>query len=453
MPSASKIHDLRSYIALLESQGELARVKQPVSLKYELANIGAALERRQGPAPLFERVKECENQTVFSSGVAVPRRAALALGSAMDAVNAVMERAMDPAHGLPPRRVDDAPWKRNVVTGPAVDIGTLPIPIHAAHDGGPFITAGITVSRDPDDQTRANLGYNRYQVLGPHTFGMNIIEWRDVGLFLSKAEKQDQPLPVAIAVGLDPAIMIAAGVRSPEDELRIAGALRGEPVEVARGVTVDLDIPAHAEWVIEGYIPPHVRRAEGPLAEFHGYYGELWNSPTFEVTAICHRDDAIWQTIIPGWAEHIYIGNVLPREPMIMKYVKHIAPTVKAVHIPPCANGFMVIVQLEKDNPGQPRNAAMAVFAAHMNPRVCVVVDPDIDIYDPADVTWALINRVDWGRDIFTVPGAQNHQMDWACDNRGVGTKAGIDATYKRERRDYIARVSYPPVDLAKYLS
>jgi len=448
-----RIHDLRSFLAVLEAAGELARISTPVSLTHELANVAATLERRQGAAPLFECLAEFPEHKVFSSAVATQKRSALALGTTPDKVNMVMEYALDPANGIPPRRVDDAAWKKHVLTGDQIDLSKLPIPKHAAGDGGPFITGGVTVSNDPDDRTRGNLGYNRFQVLGPRTFGMNINEWRDVGRFFSKMERQDKPLPCAIAIGLDPALMIAAGVKYPSDELLIAGAIRGEPVEVSRGVTVDVDIPAHAEWVIEGFIPPNIRRGEGPLAEFHGYYGELWQSPTFEVTAICHRENPIWQTIIPGWSEHIYIGNVLPREPMIYKAVKHIAPTVKAVHIPPHANGFMVVVQLEKSNPGQPRNAAMAVFAAHLNPRVCVVVDPDVNIYDPADVTWAMVNRVDWSHDIFTVPGAQGHQMDPACDQRGVGTKVGIDATYKRERREYGDRVSYPPVDLAKYLS
>lgn len=446
------IHDLRSFLAQLEAESELARIARPVRLTHELADVAATLERRQGPAPLFEHVEEHPGQVIFSSAVATQKRAALALGCAPDQVNAAMAHALDPANGIPPRLVDDAPWKAHVLTGDRIDIRTLPIPIHARGDGGPFITGGVTVSNDPDDRARGNLGYNRFQVLGPRTFGMNINEWRDVGRFHAKMERQDKPLPCAIAIGLDPAIMIAAGVKYPGDELLIAGAIRGEPVPVCRGVTVDVDIPAHAEWVIEGYIPPHVRRGEGPLAEFHGYYGELWQSPTFEVTAICRREGAIWQTIIPGWSEHIYIGNVLPREPMILRAVKHIAPTVQAVHIPPHANGFMVVVQLEKTNPGQPRNAAMAVFAAHLNPRVCVVVDPDINIYDPADVTWALVNRVDWGQDTFTVPGAQGHQMDPACNDRGVGTKIGIDATYKRDRREYGERVSYMPVDLGKYL-
>jgi 2,5-furandicarboxylate decarboxylase 1 len=216
-------------------------------------------------------------------------------------------------------------------------------------------------------------------------------------------------------------------------------------------VTVDLDIPAEAEIVIEGYLPPHTRHKEGPLAEFHGYYGELWESPTFEVTAICTRQAPIFQTIIPGWAEHIYIGNVLPREPLLMQYVRHVSKGVTALHIPPYSNGFAAIVQINKSNPGEPKNVCLAAFTAHVNIKKVIVVDQDVNIYDPADVLWALTNRVDWARDAFFVPGAQGHEMDPTADMRGIHTKIGIDATYKPERRNYGERVRYPDVDLSKY--
>ncbi len=220
---------------------------------------------------------------------------------------------------------------------------------------------------------------------------------------------------------------------------------------MSRGVTIDVDIPAAAEIVIEGHIHPARKQGEGPLAEFHGYHGEIWDSPTFEVSAVCWRDQPIYQTIIPGWYEHIYIGNVLPREPLLLKFVQHLNKAA-VVHIPPYGNGFSAIVQIERDNPGQPRNLAMAAMTAHINIKQVIVVDRDINIYDPADVLWALTNRVDWSRDAFTVPGAQGHEMDPTADQRGVHTKIGIDATYKRERREYGERVSYPPVDLSRYL-
>jgi 2,5-furandicarboxylate decarboxylase 1 len=264
-------------------------------------------------------------------------------------------------------------------------------------------------------------------------------------------QAKGESLPVAVAIGLDPAIMIAAGARYDGDELAIAGAIRGEPVPVTKGVTVDIDIPTHAEIVIEGYLPPDIRQAEGPLAEFHGYYGELWESPIFEVTAICYRNQPIFQTIVPGWDEHIYIGNVLPREPLLLRFVKHVSQNVTGLHIPPYGNGFSAIVQIQKSNPGEPKNAALAAFTAHVNIKQVIVVDPDVNIYDPADVTWALTNRVDWSKDIFLVEGAQGHEMDPTADIRGVHTKIGIDATYKPERRNYGDRIRYPMVDLNQY--
>ena len=150
-------------------------------------------------------------------------------------------------------------------------------------------------------------------VLEKNILGFNVNEWRDVGTFMKSRPDPDAPFPVALAMGLDPSVMIAAGVRTHVDELLIAGAIRGEGIEVCKGKTVDVDIPARAEIVIEGNIRPAQRAPEGPLAEFHGYHGEMWDSPTLEVTAISYRDNPIYQTIIPGWYEHIYIGNILPQ--------------------------------------------------------------------------------------------------------------------------------------------
>ncbi len=449
----SDIHDLQSYLTALEAIGQLARVRRSVSLIHELADVAATLERSGGPAPLFEQPQSEAgfNWPVFSSGLAHIERVAVALGCSRAEIAAAMGRALEPANGIPPVEVAEAPWKKNVLRGDEVDIRRLPIPAHAAKDGGPFITGGVIVTCDPSNPARGNLSYNRMQVLGKHTFGMNINEWRDVRWFLNQVEPRNQPLPVAVAIGLDPVVMIAGGCKYDGDELALAGALRGHPIPVTRGLTQDLRLPADAEIVIEGYIPPGVRCDEGPLAEFHGYYGELWNSPTFEVTAICFRDNPIFQTIIPGWSEHIFIGNVLPREPLLLRFVRHASKNVKGLHIPPYMNGFAAVVQIDKSNPGEPRNVAMAAFTAHVNIRVCIVVDPDVDIYDPSDVLWAMTSRVDWGRDVFTVPGAQGHEMDPANDARGVGTKLGIDATEKG-RREYLGRVRYNPVDLSKYL-
>jgi 2,5-furandicarboxylate decarboxylase 1 len=444
------IHNLRTYLEALDRAGLLTRIQKPVSLEHELANVAATLARRAGGGVLFEHPSGSE-WPIFTNGIVNQNQAALALGCSLAEVTDRMRFALEPSNGIASQAVDAALWKTNVLRGEAIDVRKLPIPTHGAHDGGPFITGGVTISRDPKSG-RGNLSYNRMQVLGPHTFGFDVNEWRDVMQFYKAAQAAGQPLPIAIAIGLDPAIMIAAGCRSDDDELKIAGAIRGAPIPTCRGVTVDLQIPAEAEIVIEGYLPPNTRHPEGPLAEFHGFYGEIWESPVFEVTAICFRDQPIYQTIVPGWAEHLYLGNVLPREPLLMQFVKHVSKNALALHIPPYCNGFAAVVQIQKSNPGEPKNVCMAAFTAHVNIKKVIVVDPDVNIYDPADVLWAITNRVDWSRDVFLVPGAQGHEMDPTADNRGVQTKIGIDATAKPERRSYGERIRYPEVDLSKYV-
>ena len=460
----TEIYDLRSFIHLLDAHGQLARISKPVSIIHEAADIGATCERTGGPAPLFEQLTgagaaddlpvDFTGWRLFSSAVANQERVALALDCDRAGVTSTVARATDPQNAIAPAHTEHAEWKRHVVTDPhEIDVRRLPIPKHAVGDGGRFITGGVTVSKHPETGI-ANLGYNRMEILGPRTLGMNINQWRDVQRSHAAAEARGRPLGVAIAIGLDPALSIAAGCKYEGDETQIAGAIRGKAVEVTRGITVDVDtIPAHAEVVIEGHILPGARREEGPLAEFHGYYGEPWNSPVFEVTAIGYRDEPIFQTIVPGWNEHIYIGNVLPREPLLHRFVAHVSRNVRAVHIPPYTNGFLVVVQLgAKANMGEPRNVALGAFAAHPNFRICAVVDSDVNIYDPSDLMWALTTRVDWGRDVFTVPNAQGHEMDPANDSKGIGTKIGIDATFDKGRRPYGTRVSYPMVELARYL-
>ena len=298
---------------------------------------------------------------------------------------------------------------------------------------------------------RGNLSYNRMLVLDKNILGFNVNEWRDVGTFIKSRSNPDAPFPVALAIGLDPAIMIAAGVRTPVDELLIAGAIRGQGIEVCTGQTVDIQIPARAEIVIEGHIRPSNRSPEGPLAEFHGYHGEMWDSPTVEVSAISFRNEPIYQTIIPGWYEHIYIGNILPREPLLRKQIRHIDPTADVI-IPPYGNGFMAVIQIDRDNPGTPKNLAIAAMTAHINIRNVVVVDRDVNMHESSEVLWAITNRVQWDRDVFKISEAQGHEMDPTADRRGISTKVGIDATYKRERREYGERVAYPSVNLNDYL-
>ena len=232
--------------------------------------------------------------------------------------------------------------------------------------------------------------------------------------------------------------------------MEVAGAIRGRPMQVVKCITNDIYVPAEAQFIIEGEILPHTRELEGPLGEFTGHYSEPWNSPVIHVTAITYRDDPIYQTINGASFEHINLGNVLPREPLLKKFTTYVSTGVVDVHIPPYGSGFLALVRLHKKNPGEPKNVALAAMMTYVNIKNVIVVDEDVDIYDPADVMWAVSNRVVPERDIFYVPNAQGHELDPCSDERGVQTKMGIDATLDSESR-CLERVRYPKVDLSLY--
>jgi 2,5-furandicarboxylate decarboxylase 1 len=288
-------------------------------------------------------------------------------------------------------------------------------------------------------------------IKGPNKMGIMINEWRHLRGFLDKAEAEGKRLPVAVAIGVDPVIMIAAGFRYDGDEADLAGGLRGKAIETVKCITSDIRVPATSEYVIEGEIIPGVREEEGPLAEFTGHYGMLWKSPVFEVKAITHRKDAIWQTLNGASFEHINLGNVLPREPLLRRHTRYVSKNVKAVHIPPYGSGFLAVVQIDKTNEGEPKNVAMAAMTTYVNIKNVIVVDSDVDIHSPADILWALSNRVNPREDMFIVPNSQGHELDPCSDETGVQNKMGIDATLPAHRKE-LKKAVYPSVDLGKYL-
>ncbi|HHY38503.1 MAG TPA: UbiD family decarboxylase [Clostridia bacterium] len=442
-----QIHDLRTFLEALRSKGHLVEISRRVSLVHEMGAVADALIRTGGPAPLFKNVDHPSGIPVTGGLLASIDRIAIALGCEKSEVTGVIGRALkEPSSTV---LVDRPPFRENVIVGGTLD--SLPIPFHNPGDAGPYITGGIAIARDPDTG-RHNYSYNRLQIKGPRKTGFVMNVWRHIRQFYEKAEQRGEALPVAIAIGLDPVIHIAAGLRTDEEEGRIAAALRGEPLEVGKCETVDIEVPAHAEIVIEGRILPGIREEEGPLAEFTGHYGEKWYPPVMEVTAICHRSNPIFQTIIPGSFEHVYLGNVLPREPLLLEFTRHVSKGVKGVHLAPYTGGFMAVVSLEKSNPGEPKNVALAALMTHVNIKMAVVVDPDVDIHSPSDVLWAMTTRVDPSKDIFVVPRAQGIENDPTADKHGVHSKIGIDATLEESKKKDYKRVVYPPVDLKRYL-
>ncbi len=442
-----KIHDLRSFLKVLKENNQLRTIDKEVNLKWELGSILATFEKRRGEAVYFSKIKGY-SIPVVGGLLASHKRIALALGCKVDRISEKLENAL--SNPIKPIVVNNPSFMENVLIGEQVNLNKIPIPIHAPKDGGPFITAGVTVSKDFHNK-RQNLSFQRLHIKSNNKTGIMINEWRHLKEFLDKAEAANKPLPIAVVVGVDPTIMIAAGIRYEGDEIEIAGGIRGRAIEVAKCHSCNIYVPANAEFVIEGEIIPGVRDEEGPLAEFTGHYGNISESPVFKIKAICYRNNPIWQTMNGGSFEHINLGNVLPREPLLKKFTTYVSKNVKNVYIPPYSSGFLAIISLEKKNPGEAKNVAMAAMASHVNIKNVIVVDPDVDIYNPAEIMWALSTRVDPKKDIFYIPYSQGHELDPASDERGVQTKMGIDATLWEEKKN-LEKVIYEKIDLNNYI-
>lgn len=441
----NQVHDLNSFLQALKERNLLFTTEKEVDWNHEIGSLIATLEP-SGRAGYFPHVKGkefgvCGNMLGSMDSIAV------ALGCAKGEITDFLAGCLE--RPIKPEVVEKAPCQAHVLTGDQVDATRLPVPIHAPKDGGPIITGGVIVSKELHG-TRQNLSFQRMHVKGKDKISIMINEWRHLKEFYDAAEAEDKALPIAIAIGADPVVYIGAGLRYDGDEMEVAGAIRGRPMQVVKCITNDIYVPAEAQFIIEGEILPHTRELEGPLGEFTGHYSEPWNSPVIHVTAITYRDDPIYQTINGASFEHINLGNVLPREPLLKKFTTYVSTGVVDVHIPPYGSGFLALVRLHKKNPGEPKNVALAAMMTYVNIKNVIVVDEDVDIYDPADVMWAVSNRVVPERDIFYVPNAQGHELDPCSDERGVQTKMGIDATLDSESR-CLERVRYPKVDLSLY--
>ena len=442
-----KIHDLRSFLAALRAAGLVHEIHRPVDPVQELGAVLNACEQA-GRAAYFSRVKGYDIPLV-GSALGSLERVAVALECSPQELNGRIGGVTE--RGIPATLYAGPAPCQEVVRHAPIDLMSLPIPTHAPRDGGPFITGGVAITRDPVGPGRHNLSFNRMQVKAPDRTGLMINNWRHVKEFLDKVEPQGQNLPFCVAIGVDPVLLMAAAYRHEGDEYEIAGALRQAPIPLVKAVTCDVLVPAHAEIILEGEILAGEREEEGPLAEFTGHYSDAWPSPVVRVNCITHRRQPIFQTIAGASFEHINLGNVLPREPLIERFVRHVCKKVKAVAIPPYSSGFTAIISIEKSNPGEPKNVALAAMTAHVNIKTVIVVDEDVDVHDPTAVLWALSTRVRWDQDTTQIPSAQGHELDPTSDQKGVQCKMIIDATLPTELKGHYVKVSYPTVDLGRY--
>jgi 4-hydroxy-3-polyprenylbenzoate decarboxylase len=443
------IRDLREWIALLEREGELVRVAAEVDPDLEITEIVDRTVKAGGPALLFEHPKGAQHPLLINQ-FGTERRMCLAFGvQSLDEIahklSDVLE--MQPPQGLlekvrglqklksiadsRPRTVKRGPVHDIVLQGDDVDLSVLPIQRCWPEDPAPFVTLPAVITRDPRDGTR-NVGMYRMQVIDKRTTFMHWQIHKD-----GRADwlATDGRIPVAVALGLDPVTAYSASAPLPKhlDELMMAGFLRGEPVELVPGVTVDLEVPAHAEIVLEGYIEKDELGEEGPFGDHTGYYTAAEPFPVFHLTAMTMRRDAIYPSIVVGKPpqEDGWLGKATER--IFLPAVRTTLPEIVDYDLP-VAGVFhnLAIVSIRKQFPGHAAKVMHAIWGLGMlSLTKCVlVVDAHVDVHDYEQVLFYAGANVDPKRDVIVSEGPLDH-LDHAPERQFFGGKLGIDATAK----------------------
>lgn len=416
------IRTLRAWLDHLAARDRLAVIHPGTALKFELSAIAKRLDGRR--ATLFPRPDGHRIPVV--SGLTSNRGwMAEAMGVQPGELLARFQDAA--AHPLPWQEVETAPVQE--VVHRDVDLGALlPLPTHNEHDSGPYITAGLMITRNPRTGVQ-NVSIHRCQLSGRNRLGVLLLP-RHTHMFFEMAEQAGAPLDAAIVIGVDPLTLLASQAIAPIDfdELEIAGALHGRPLPVVKCTTNALRVPAEAEIVVEGRFLPKVREAEGPFGEFPQYYGERGDRHVMEVDAVTQRRDAIFHTIVGGGLEHLLLGGI-PREATLLSHLRRSFPNVRDVHL--SLGGvcrYHLYVQITKRQEGEAKNIMMGAFAGHYDVKQVIVVDDDVDIHNPAEVEWAVATRFQADRDLVIIPDSQGSKLDPSTRD-GVGAKMGLDAT------------------------
>jgi len=431
--SAASERDMRSWIAELDAAGELIRVDKPVD---PLTQMGALLYQCREKALLFERLPH--GWRSLGQAPANIRQAALAFGVREEEL--IPHVAAKLGTRIPPVMVDSGPVKEVKLERGELDLTRLPVHVAGQRDGGPVIGSGLVVTKDPDSGKR-NLSFHRLQIKGPGKSGILLYPRHSWKNYL-KYQERNQPMPVAVMIGHHPLYYVAASTTAAygDDEFEIAGGFLGGAVPLVKCETVDLEVPANAELVLEGHIPPHYREDEGPFSEFQDYYiTGTGKNPVVEYQFMTRRRDAIFKNLQNGSEMEGCVFHKVPMGATIFRRLKDIGggPNLHNVAILPGV--FGVAIQMTQRAYGEAKNLLMAALSSeYQHPKLALAVDADVDIFNPAELLWALATRVDPQKDIVVIPGTHNHAMDASLPELGApgtplwqrhGSKVLIDAT------------------------
>jgi UbiD family decarboxylase len=423
--------DLRSFVGAYERAhpDEVVRIVEPVSIAHDVMAIVLEYERRRRyPILLFEKVTGHDIPIVAN---VVASRRALAFALRVEERALAAEYARRIKESVKPVVVADPPFRARGVTGAAVNLEALPVPVYFPGDAGRYLTAGMLVARDPDTGVETE-GYHRFQLKGRARMGVSLHSRRRMFEYQRRAEVKGQSLPCAVVLGLHPLIAMGSLAYPPADvgKFEVVGGLLGEPLQIAPCLTADLHVPAAAEIVIEGEILPGVREPEGPFGEFTGYVSRRSTEHVFVAKAIATRERPWFQSIGSGRAGDHITTLALVREAEITNALTRVIPNVRGVHVPLSGtSSFTASVSIKQSRPGEAKHVIPIVLGVDHYVKLVIVVDDDIDVFDESDVMWAVATRMQADRDLVVISGSLGALLDPSADDQGLTAKLGIDAT------------------------
>jgi len=454
-----KYSDLREFIDFLEQRGELKRISAEIDPHLEMTEICDRTLRAGGPALLFENPKGFDIP-VLGNLFGTPERVAMGMGqeniSALREVGELLAflKEPDPPKGMkdlwekrhqfkpilnmPAKLVKKAPCQQVVIEGDDVDLGKLPIQTCWPEDAGPLVTWPLVITRGPEKE-RQNLGIYRQQVIGKNKLIMRWLSHRGGALDFRdwQLKHPGEPFPVAVALGADPATILGAVTPVPDSlsEYAFAGLLRGERTEVVQCLGSNLQVPASAEFILEGYLYPDEMADEGPFGDHTGYYNEVDQFPVFTVERITHRKNPIYHSTYTGRPpdEPAILGVALNE--VFVPILRKQFPEIVDFYLPPEGCSYrMAVVTMKKQYPGHAKRVMMGVWSflrQFMYTKFVVVTDDDVNARDWNDVIWAMTTRMDPRRDTVIIDNTPIDYLDFASPVSGLGSKIGFDATNK----------------------
>lgn len=406
-------------------------IQKEVSPVLEMAKI---LHENPERTIFFEK---CNGSKLKAVGNLCPTRDRLcsALGTTKeDYIRRVLEAVENPVE---PILSDD----RSCYAMNEKGLNALPILHHFKGDGGKFITSGMVIAKDPE--YGRNVSVHRLQVLDDRHLAIRLVE-RHLYLYHQRAEEKGKPLEVAIAIGVHPAVLFSSAYSVPlgYDEFRLASSLQGEPLELTKCKTVDLEVPSTSEVVIEGRMLPGVRVDEGPFVDITGTYDIVRKQPMIEITNISHRKDAIYHALLSSGREHrVFMG--MPREPKIYAEVSKVAKVRNVCLTDGGVNWLHGVVSIKKKSEGDGRKATAAALEAHPSMKHVIIVDEDIDIFDPREVEFALATRFQGDKNVVMLKDVKGSSLDPSATDEGKTTKLGLDATKTLGREKDFERAKF----------